>query len=109
LAGSLALIGWACATPIGVNYVDRKVAYPAQYGSSGVMTFVVNHDGVVYEKDIGPKTAQTAASMTKFNPDNPGRTPQGFVEGRPGSVRRQQSFQRRLVRNVGTLLNAVFY
>ena len=35
------------------------VAYPAQYGSSGVMTFVVNHDGVVYEKDLGPKTAQT--------------------------------------------------
>ena len=45
------------------------VAYPAQYGSSGIMTFVVNHDGVVYEKDLGPKTAQTAASMTKFNPD----------------------------------------
>src|SRR5262245_51775237 len=45
------------------------VAYPAQYGNSGVMTFVVSHDGVVYEKDLGPNTAQTAASMTKFNPD----------------------------------------
>ena len=45
------------------------VAYPAQYGSSGVMRFVVNHDGVVYQKDLGPNTAQTAAAMTKFNPD----------------------------------------
>jgi hypothetical protein len=45
------------------------VAYPAQYGSSGIMTFIVNHDGVVYEKDLGPKTTATAQSMTKFNPD----------------------------------------
>jgi hypothetical protein len=45
------------------------VAYPAQYGSSGIMTFIVNHDGVVYEKDLGPKTAAIAQSMTKFNPD----------------------------------------
>jgi Protein of unknown function (DUF2950) len=45
------------------------VAYPAQYGSSGIMTFMVNHDGVVYEKDFGPNTAATAQSMTQFNPD----------------------------------------
>ena len=45
------------------------VAYPAQYGSSGIMTFMVNHDGVVYQKDFGPNTAATAQSMTKFNPD----------------------------------------
>src|SRR5215813_14955846 len=45
------------------------VAYPAQYGSSGIMTFIVNHDGVVYEKDFGPNTAAMAQSMTKFNPD----------------------------------------
>jgi hypothetical protein len=45
------------------------VAYPAQYGTSGIMTFIVNHDGVVYEKDFGPKTAATAQAMTKFNPD----------------------------------------
>jgi hypothetical protein len=45
------------------------VAYPAQYGSSGIMTFIVNHDEVVYEKDLGPNTATTAQSMTKFNPD----------------------------------------
>jgi hypothetical protein len=45
------------------------VAYPAQYGSSGIMTFLVNQDGVVYQKDLGPKTAQIAPSMTRFNPD----------------------------------------
>jgi hypothetical protein len=45
------------------------VAYPAQYGSSGIMTFIVNHDGVVYQKDLGPNTATLAQSMTKFNPD----------------------------------------
>ena len=45
------------------------VAYPAQYGSSGIMTFIVNHDGVVYEKDLGPNTPALAHAMTKFNPD----------------------------------------
>jgi hypothetical protein len=45
------------------------VAYPAAYGSSGVMTFMVNHDGVVYEKDLGQSTAKAAAGMTSFDPD----------------------------------------
>jgi hypothetical protein len=45
------------------------VAYPAQYGSSGIMTFIVNHDGAVYQKDLGTKTAQIGQSMTRFNPD----------------------------------------
>jgi hypothetical protein len=45
------------------------VAYPAQYGSSGIMTFIVNHDGVVYQKDLGPKTPSVAQAMTRFNPD----------------------------------------
>jgi hypothetical protein len=45
------------------------VAYPAQYGSSGIMTFIVNHDGVVYQKDLGPKTASVAQAMTRFDPD----------------------------------------
>ncbi len=45
------------------------VAYPAQYASSGVMTFIVNHDGVVYQKDLGPNSAATAQAMTRFNPD----------------------------------------
>jgi len=45
------------------------VAYPAAYGSSGVMTFVVNHEGVVYEKDLGKNTAKTATAMKAFDPD----------------------------------------
>ena len=45
------------------------VAYPAIWGASGVMTFLVNHDAVVYEKDLGPKTASIAQAMTKFDPD----------------------------------------
>jgi hypothetical protein len=45
------------------------VAYPAEYGTSGVMTFIVNHDGVVYQKDLGNETAKIASAMTKFDPD----------------------------------------
>jgi hypothetical protein len=46
------------------------VAFPAQYANSGVMTFLVNHDGVVYQKDLGPKTTQLAEAMKLFNPDS---------------------------------------
>jgi hypothetical protein len=46
------------------------VAYPANWGNSGVMTFIVNHDGVVYQKDIGPDTAAAARAMTRFDPDS---------------------------------------
>jgi len=45
------------------------VAYPAAYGNSGIMTFIVNHDGVVYQKDLGAATAKTAQSMGRFDPD----------------------------------------
>jgi hypothetical protein len=45
------------------------VAWPATYGNSGVMTFIVNHDGEIYEKDLGPNTAAAAQKITKFNPD----------------------------------------
>lgn len=45
------------------------VAYPAEYGNSGVMTFLVNHQGEVFEKDLGPGTAKIAGAMTAFNPD----------------------------------------
>jgi hypothetical protein len=45
------------------------VAFPARYGDSGVMTFIVNHDGVVYQKDLGPKTFAEANGMTAFNPE----------------------------------------
>ena len=45
------------------------VAYPAEYRSSGVMTFIVNQDGVVYEKDLGPKTAEMAKDMARYDHD----------------------------------------
>jgi hypothetical protein len=45
------------------------LAYPARYGASGVMTFIVNHDGVVYQKDLGPATARVETSITSFDPD----------------------------------------
>ena len=44
------------------------IAYPAQYGASGVMTFIVNHDGVVYQKNLGRKTAETASAIKLFDP-----------------------------------------
>jgi len=45
------------------------IAYPARYGASGVMTFLVNHDGVVYEKNLGKDTAAIAARIKAFDPD----------------------------------------
>jgi hypothetical protein len=45
------------------------VAYPAEYENSGVMTFVVNHDGKVFQKDLGKNTASVAKGMTVYNPD----------------------------------------
>ena len=46
------------------------VAYPAEYGNSGVMSFIVNHDGKVFQKDLGKNTAATAAAMKEYNPDS---------------------------------------
>ena len=45
------------------------VAYPATYGVSGVKTFIVNHDGVVYEKDLGKATSTVAPALATFDPD----------------------------------------
>jgi len=46
------------------------VAYPAEYRSSGVMTFIVNQDGVVYQKDLGKKTDALTKTMKEYNPDS---------------------------------------
>ena len=59
------------------NYVVRGkmtggfafVAYPAEYRSSGVMTFIVNESGTIYEKDLGPNTTQIAEAMTAYDPN----------------------------------------
>ena len=45
------------------------VAYPAEYGVSGIMTFIVSQQGIVYEKDLGPKTDEIAMAIKKYDPD----------------------------------------
>ena len=45
------------------------IAYPAQYGESGVMTFIVSNQGKIYQKDLGAATAKAAARIREFNPD----------------------------------------
>jgi hypothetical protein len=45
------------------------VAYPAEYGVSGIKTFLVSHHGIVYEKDLGPATGTLAPQIVRFNPD----------------------------------------
>ena len=72
------LTGQGPAAPGGeYDYVVRGhmiagfglVAFPAEYGVSGVMTFIVNQDGVVYQKDLGPSTRKIAFAMKRFDPD----------------------------------------
>jgi hypothetical protein len=60
-----------------INYVDQGkmtrgfafLAYPATYRASGVMTFMINRDGIVVQKDLGPDTAKLANDISEFNPD----------------------------------------
>lgn len=72
------LKGQGPAAPLGqLDFVVKGVmiggfaliAFPAQYRLSGVKTFIVSHDGVVYQKDLGPKTLEVAAAIDAFNPD----------------------------------------
>jgi Protein of unknown function (DUF2950) len=72
------LKGQGPAAPLGqMDFVQKGVmiggfalvAFPAQYRSTGVKSFMVSHDGVVYEKDLGPNTLEIAQSMDRFNPD----------------------------------------
>ena len=46
------------------------IAWPADYGSSGVQTFIVNQDGVVFQKDLGEETAAAADAIKTFDPDS---------------------------------------
>ena len=45
------------------------IAYPAEYGNSGIMTFMVNQDGTVFQKDFGPATAKRARAIEAYAPD----------------------------------------
>jgi len=46
------------------------IAYPAQYRASGIMTFIVNQDGVIYQQDLGDQTGDLASKITAYNPDS---------------------------------------
>jgi hypothetical protein len=46
------------------------IAWPVEHGATGVMSFIVGSDGVVYERNLGPDTGRVAAGITKFDPDN---------------------------------------
>ena len=50
------------------------VAWPEQYDVTGVMTFIVSRDGIVYQKDLGPQADSVAKSMTRYNPDKSWRS-----------------------------------
>ena len=72
------LKGQGPAAPLGqMNFVVKNVmiggfalaAAPAEYGVTGVKTFIVSHDGVVYERDLGPATLDEFKRMDRFNPD----------------------------------------
>ncbi len=60
-----------------VNYIQNGkltggfafMAWPVVYGSSGIMTFIVDQDGIVFQKDLGPETIKTVATITAFDPD----------------------------------------
>ena len=48
---------------------DQGCTYPDNWGNSGVMTFIINQQGRVYQKDLGPNTGTLAPAMTEYNPD----------------------------------------
>ncbi len=72
------LKGQGPAAPLGrLDYVIKGkmiggfalVAWPAEYRSTGVKTFLISHDGIVYQRDLGPDTAKIASALTLYNPD----------------------------------------
>jgi hypothetical protein len=61
-----------------INYISGAhmtggfalLAFPAKYGDSGIMTFIVNQDGKIYQQDLGAQSSQVAGAMKEYNPDN---------------------------------------
>src|SRR6266508_340247 len=83
------LKGQGPAAPLGqMDFVVKDAmiggfalaAAPAQYRVTGVQTFIVSHDGVVYEKDLGPDTLKIFESMDRYNPDNTWKVTEDDVE-----------------------------
>jgi hypothetical protein len=62
------------------------VSYPAKYGSSGVKSFIVNQQGRIYEKDLGPNTTVAAKAMTRYNPDSSWQLVQDTEPFAPGKI-----------------------
>lgn len=64
--------GGAYAYTLGANMSRgfALIAWPARYGDSGVMSFMISHDGLVFEKDIGPDSDKQALAMSAFDPDS---------------------------------------
>ena len=74
------------------------VAWPVKYGDTGVMTFIVSHDGVVYEKDLGPDTAARAAR------DDALRSGLELAEGRAADLIRPRTMETTLVDREGAFV-----
>jgi len=68
---------WSRRAGRGESYLDNGklargfalLAYPANYGVSGIMTFMVNQDGTIYQNDFGDNTANAVSKRTTYNPD----------------------------------------
>ena len=61
------------------------IAWPADYGNSGIMTFIMNHDGIVYQRDLGEDTEKIASSMSEYDP-GPEWQKTGSGAGAPSGV-----------------------
>jgi Protein of unknown function (DUF2950) len=93
------------------------VAYPAQYRSSGLMTFRVNHQGAIYEKDLGSRATDIALEMTSFNPDGTWRRVKHAVQlpitpaldSAADSVRRWEVRFSRAKRNICSLRGIIYH
>jgi hypothetical protein len=64
-------VGGAFSYVVGENMVAgyAMAAWPAEYGNSGIMTFLVNANGIIYQKDLGEKTDEIESAMNQYNPD----------------------------------------
>ncbi len=89
------LKGQGPSAPLGeIDYVIKGImiggfaliAVPAEYGVTGVKTFIVSHDGIVYEKDLGPDSLNIAKSMERYDPDKTWRRTDDEWPTEPGRL-----------------------
>jgi hypothetical protein len=82
------------------------VACPAEYRNSGVMTFIVNYSGTVYQKDLGPNTEQLAEKITAFNPEPTWKKGRVDPSGEVNAVTARAPLGREFGRRAGPQANA---